>query len=71
MEKEHEKQSRYPWHIAPLWAQYAATDFDGVRRWFEDEPFCMVGRWYVNTGECETIEDLMFDYRDSLQARPT
>jgi hypothetical protein len=70
MEKE-QKQFRYPWDSAPEWAKFAATDFDGVPWWFEDQPFCIVGRWHVNTGKFETIEDLMFDYRDSLQSRPT
>jgi hypothetical protein len=34
-----------PWHEAPEWAMWIATDFDGMRFWFQSEPFSSEVRW--------------------------
>ncbi len=41
-----EQQTKYPWHLAPDWAMWAATDEDGEAYWYELEP------WLSNVGEC-------------------
>lgn len=71
----------YPWHLAPDWAKWAATDSNGCAFWFAKKPFSRMKSWqcdyttfpwervkYVQiTGFC--ISEYI-NWRDSLQKRP-
>ena len=61
------KESRYPWHEAPEWARYAATDEDGKRWWYEEEPYLEDFDWVESEGNVSEIEN---DWENSLEERP-
>lgn len=68
MEKEQKKQTRYPWHSAPEWADYAATDYSGASWWFEFNPVPLAIDW-VRHGRYEPIEPCD-DFKQSVESRP-
>ena len=57
----------YPWHEAPKWANYAATDCHGRRMWFENEPYWKNGAWMPSKGSYCNIGDTS---EQSLRLRP-
>lgn len=67
----------YPWHLAPHWARFAATDADGKRYWYESEPDISYSdddkpatHWYGG-GRNRPIDDDGPKYWDeSLMERP-
>jgi hypothetical protein len=74
-----EQQTKYPWHLAPDWAMWAATDEDGWSYWFDIEPdysTYMVGYWgYNDNTVCQYKEigympELRADWQNSLEKRP-
>jgi len=71
---KNEQQTKYPWHTAPDWAMWAATDEDGSRCWFEDEPYIEYGcAWMSEHGNFdffETAENKTIDWDNSLEKRP-
>jgi hypothetical protein len=67
-QKMEQQETKYPWHEAPEWAEWAATDSDGEKTWFEEEPFLVKGVWMVITGECLSFE--IPNHKDSLESRP-
>lgn len=73
-ELEGENKSRYPWHEAPEWAEFGATDEDGESIWFEKEPTRMDSYWHENF--CRKIKFATKYYRkcdywrESLEKRP-
>ena len=69
MEKE-QKQSRYPWHEAPEWANFAATDWTGRRLWFELEPYCFVSAWGAVDGRWAEIFEPCDNFHETLESRP-
>jgi hypothetical protein len=71
MEKEQEKETRYPWKYAPLWARYAGTNFDGTRWWFEQKPYHASGRWHVKTGKFALIVEPCMKSYETLEYRHT
>ena len=70
MEKE-QKQYRYPWHLAPEWANYAATDWTGRRVWYEFEPYCFAISWNCTEGRWAEVFEPCPDFDQSLESRPT
>jgi hypothetical protein len=40
--------SFYPWHSAPQWANYAATEHDGTSYWYSEKPdkHRVLGFWF-------------------------
>ncbi len=71
-----EQQTKYPWHLAPDWAMWAATDEDGVAAFFELEPFMCetvriwlwagCSKWVLTDSDIESSAD----WRNSLEKRP-
>jgi hypothetical protein len=68
MEKNEKKQSRYPWHKAPKWAKFAATDRDGKMWWFEKRPELYNAEWLHCNVEQIYLE--CPDFAESLESRP-
>lgn len=65
------KATRYPWHDAPEWAQWAATDANGSRCRYEFEPYLLGSCWAVSRGRSELIGPSPGDnWTDSLERRP-
>ena len=62
--------NRYPWHEAPKWATCAATDGNGRRYWYEQQPYGCVGGWLSVGGRFEEIEDRDNNWFDTLEQRP-
>ena len=60
---------KYPWHEAPEWAKYAATDENGERYWFESHPERERRKWDSIGGRVELIGDGI-GWKESLQERP-
>jgi len=60
------------WKGAPKWAQWKATDRDGVVFLYENKPIPCRGEWMPHTGEARIIKFVgpVFDWRDTLEARP-
>jgi len=66
--------SRYAsvWAVAPDWAEWIATDADGIVYYYADEPkighafFWAYGGLVVKAGQCDPTPD----WRDSLERRP-
>ena len=72
-------KQKYPWHLAPEWAMWAATDKNGDRTFFEGEKepsinWLFPDEWLPgailkrakeidNIGPCE-------NWKDSLEKRP-
>lgn len=68
-------QSRYPWHEAPEWAEWAATDSDGCWSWYEAKPKVgLYGDWinkpYTKWDSVEYKERQEQDWRTTLERRP-
>lgn len=70
MEKEKQTQTRYPWHAAPDWANYAVTDWDGTRFWCENRPVSAKIEWRILSGKYAQIFDPCSDFAESLETRP-
>ena len=72
------EQSKYPWDDAPEWAQWAATDSDGVSYFYETEPYISSeGEWMTHCLYDETL--LIYnhfefcdknEWQNSLEKRP-
>jgi len=60
------------WKGAPKWAQWKATDRDGVVFLYENKPIPCRGEWMPHTGEARIIKFVgpVFDWRDTLETRP-
>lgn len=69
MEKE-QKQTRYPWHLAPEWANYAATSGDGRRWWFEKRPDLYSDGWWNLNGQKEEVPSDCPEFAETLETRP-
>jgi hypothetical protein len=70
-----EERIKYPWHLAPDWAMWAATDEDGWGYWFELEPRCSTYDESVWYGPGDNLEicyfpELRADWQNSLEKRP-
>ena len=60
----------YPWEQAPDWANWAATDEDGRRWWYEYEPHTGDSCLYALSGKEELIDMPSYDFSQSKQSRP-
>lgn len=70
-ELESEKKPRYPWDEAPEWAMWAATDADGCKVFYENEPTEGLYEWSHNGGDlCQIKHNAYPTWRDSLEKRP-
>lgn len=70
-ELECERESRYPWHEAPDWAMWAATDSDGYKAFYENEPNGHSYSWSRNGGNVFSIpSDGVEEWRKSIEKRP-
>lgn len=68
-----EQESKYPWHEAPEWAMWAATDEDGEANWIELEPIKSDRAWINFMGYISGIgyfPELAKDWQNSLEKRP-
>ncbi len=72
-----EQQTKYPWHLAPDWAMWAATDESGEAYWYALEPWmtsvaeCWVSDPYdIDPTEIGYFPDLRADWQNSLEKRP-
>jgi len=71
MEKE-QKQSRYPWHEAPEWVNYAVTNKNGIKIWFECKPIVEKDEWLQEQdGRWDFIFTSNADFEESLESRPS
>lgn len=63
---------RYPWHEAPEWAKYAATDRDGQMWWFEERPKLHGAEWAHGFDNCrvEQINLECPEFAETLETRP-
>jgi hypothetical protein len=69
-----QQQTKYPWHLAPDWAMWAATDEDGEAEWYEKEPEQSWTFWAVRRSKLESIgyfPELRADWQNSLEKRPS
>jgi hypothetical protein len=64
----------YPWNEAPPWAEFAATDKDGTRCWFDSEPWLTKSNEMWNCigqyAEIQPKSEPQSLWRLSLQKRP-
>lgn len=60
----------YPWHKAPEWAKFAATDSDGQRWWFEKRPKIHDKEWSHLDGKVEQIDAHCPGFAYTLESRP-
>ena len=69
---EREEEKRVPWNDAPEWAMWTATDFDGLRFWYQSEPFSSEVRWRNAGGQSEYADhqDGCANWLQSKQRRP-
>ena len=60
------------WKGAPKWAQWKATDRDGVVFLYENKPIPCRGEWMPHTGEARIIKFVgpVLDWKDTLEERP-
>jgi hypothetical protein len=70
-----EQQTKYPWHLAPDWAMWAATDEDGYAHWSDNKPeVCPFGYWTYDlldlTREIGYFPELRADWQKSLEKHP-
>ena len=65
-------ETKYPWKDAPEWANYAATDSDGDKCWFEFEPTLAIhtGVWRNDQEGRMVMFDDADDWKKSLEKRP-
>jgi hypothetical protein len=70
MEKKQKNESLYPWHLAPKWAKYAATDYDGKRWFFEKKPHCNNFEWRISGGKYAEICNPFDGFAETLEERP-
>jgi hypothetical protein len=71
-------KTNYPWHHAPEWAQFAATDADGLRYWHQERPSIDVNNdeWvppYPANFKLITVDRSPLGcphWRDTLEERP-
>ena len=61
---------KYPWALAPDWAEYAATDNDGDEYWYELKPEYDAEYMWISTGRCQKINQLAVHAASTLQKRP-
>ena len=59
---------QYPWHEAPEWAKYAATDKDGEAYWYEELPNRISSEW--SCGFRNELIMKVINWQESLQERP-
>ena len=50
----------------PEWARYKATDKDGTKWYFENEPKRGCDEWYITDGICEQTDEFE-NWEDSLE----
>jgi len=69
--------TRYPWNIAPDWAQFAATDPNGKAHWYNREPKVGIAEWLFPTSAENERHTMIMGrsfpvegWQDSLEARP-
>lgn len=55
------------WSTAPGWANYVAMDKDGNWFWYEEKPELLSG---VGVWHSDTLYELAFSWKDSLERRP-
>ena len=69
---EREEENRVPWEEAPEWANWAATDFDGMRFWYQSEPFVGDVKWNNSGGQSQYADHQngCANWRASKQRRP-
>jgi len=62
----------YPWHKAPEWAKFAATDMDGQMWWFEKRPKIHGAEWALGDDNCraEQINLECPEFAITLESRP-
>ena len=72
MEASAPPKVEYPWHEAPKWAKFAATDENCLRFWFEKEPVDCITCWGIpRKGEFTEIVSLPCPHwRETKQQRP-
>jgi hypothetical protein len=77
LDKHSAKQNKecvdlYPWHKAPEWAKYAATDRDGQMWWFEKRPKIHGAEWAHGFDNCrvERINLECPEFAETLESRP-
>jgi hypothetical protein len=60
------------WDNAPAWAQYRATDADGLAWWYEFAPRMerAIGQWLSKSGRVEIARLPCTTWKDSLEMRP-
>jgi hypothetical protein len=60
------------WDNAPSWAQYRATDADGLAWWYEFAPRMDrgIGQWLIDDGRAELCRLPCRTWKDSLETRP-
>jgi hypothetical protein len=69
-----EQQHKYPWHLAPDWAMWGATDEDGSEYFYEKVPYIQGAYWKKEIGSLAvffiTPNPEPIDWQNSLEKRP-